>query len=101
MATDKLALTPDDMRDFGAHLQAEQERFERELGELKSQVNDLTSEGFNTPQASEAFDEVYEEFTTNVTQLLESMGGLGNFLIMAADGFEGQDIDFAAAVSGS
>ncbi len=66
-----------------------------------TQVDDLTQDGFSTVQASEAFHEVYEEFTTNVTQMIESMNGLGNFLIMAADGFEGQDIDFAAAVRGS
>ncbi|MFI9461740.1 WXG100 family type VII secretion target [Streptomyces xiamenensis] len=96
-----VALTFDDMRDFGAHLAAEQERFDRELRELQTQVQELTEGGFSTREASVAFEEVYEEFTTNVTQLLESMTGLGNFLNMAADGFEGQDIDFAAAVRGS
>ncbi|GAA1903474.1 WXG100 family type VII secretion target [Streptomyces sodiiphilus] len=97
---DGVDVTYQDMHDAGDHLIEEHERIEKELDDLKAYVDNLVEDGYVTSASSKAFHESYEEFTTGVKQVLEGMQGMGNFLHTAADGFEEQDIDLAAAARG-
>lgn len=98
---DDIGITYDDMHDAGDHLISEQERIEKELDDLEAYVKDLVEDGYTTSQSSRAFDESYQDFTRGAKQVLEGMQGMGQFLHMAATGFEDQDQEFANEASGA
>ena len=70
------------------------------LGELRSYIENLVSSGFVTDQASGAFNETYQAFTTNATEVVENLTNLGNYLTGAADTMQSTDEQLAAQARG-
>ncbi|WP_103501045.1 MULTISPECIES: WXG100 family type VII secretion target [Streptomyces] len=99
MSDDGVKLTYEDIRNLGNHLGEEQERLDRELGDLQNKVDELAEGGYQAT-SSRAFQESYEEFTSGLKQMLEGMKGLGGFLLAAADQFEETDIALEAQARG-
>jgi WXG100 family type VII secretion target len=88
--SDGLNLTYEEIRAVATKLESEHERFERELGDLKGEVDDLVESGFQAA-SSRAFQESFADFADGLKQMLEGLTGLGGFLNMAADQFEETD----------
>ena len=88
--SDGLNLTYEEIRAMGTRLENERERLDREVGDLKGEVDDLVESGFQAA-SSKAFQESFSDFTDGLKQMLEGLEGLGGFLNMAADQFEETD----------
>jgi WXG100 family type VII secretion target len=97
--SDGLNLTYEEIRAMGARLEAERERLDREIGDLKGEVDDLVESGFQAA-SSRAFQESFTDFTTGLKQMLEGLEGLGGFLNMAAEQFETTDAELEGMARG-
>jgi uncharacterized protein YukE len=69
-----------------------------QLATLRSQVETLISNGFVTDQASGAFGESYQRFTTGATATIEGLVGMTQFLYNTATAMADLDRQLAAAI---
>ena len=93
-------VTYQELEDAASRLRAGQEEITTKLTELKSFISSLVSSGFVTDQASGAFNETYEKFTTGATQTISAIDGLQSFLSQAATTLGDVDSQLANAIRG-
>ena len=56
------------------------EEITQKLSALKTRIDNLVSNGFVTDQASGAFNEMYQNFTTSASNTISSLDGIANGL---------------------
>jgi WXG100 family type VII secretion target len=95
-----LNVTYQEMRDAGTRLTAGQDEITAKLNELKSFIDSLIGSGFVTDQASVAFGESYQQFTTGATQTVSALSQLGQYLTQAASTLEEADTQLASGLRG-
>lgn len=69
------------------------------LTHLKSAVDSLVQGEFKTDLASGAFQSSYEQFNTGVTNTLQGLQGMSQFLHQAQQGFQSLDQSLAQSAS--
>lgn len=95
-----LNVTYQDLESVRTRLESGQSDIEGKLTELKNAVDELVSAGFQTDQASGAFQTSYEEFNHGATETIGGLEGMRMFLQKAAEAFEQLDSELSSAISG-
>jgi WXG100 family type VII secretion target len=96
-----LKVTYAEMHSAASKLTAGEADLKQKLTELQGIVTNLVSEGFSTEQASGAFNEAYQKFTTGAQNAVGGIEGMVTFLNKAAEALQQTDQGLAQAVSGS
>jgi WXG100 family type VII secretion target len=68
------------------------------LGQLKSLVDQLVSDGYVTDSSSKQFQSSYEEFTTGAKNMIGGLDGMSQYLNQAASTFRDADTQLASAL---
>jgi WXG100 family type VII secretion target len=68
------------------------------LGQLKSLVDQLVSDGYVTDSSSKSFQASYEEFTVGAKNMIEGIDGMAQYLNQAAATFRDADSQLASAL---
>lgn len=89
-----------DMTDAANKLRAGKEELLAKLQELGGYIDGLVGSGFQTDQASAAYNDRYDQFTTSMTQALDALDGLSSFLDQAAQTLGDTDAGLAGSISG-
>jgi WXG100 family type VII secretion target len=77
-----------------------QDELTTKLTELRTFIASLVSSGFVTDQASVAFGESYEQFTTSATQTVAALTNLSQYLRSTAQTLSEVDAQLAAGLRG-
>ncbi len=93
-------VTYGDLQDAAAKLSAGEQDLIGKLNELKAYIESLVGGGFVTDQASGAFRQKYEEFTTGTTQVVSGLDGLSGFLTQTAQIMQDTDSTLASTIRG-
>ncbi len=93
-------VTYDEMQGAATRLRAGQQQATETLQHLQQQVDELVAGGFVTDQASGAFQESYQEFTSGTTQAVAGIEGMAHFLEQAAQTLQDVDAQLAAGLRG-
>jgi len=95
-----LNVTYQELEDAAGRLRNGQADLTSKLDELRTFIASLVSNGFVTDQASVAYNEKYEEFTSGATQTVGALDGLATFLQQAATVLRDTDTGLAGAIRG-
>ena len=68
------------------------------LGQLKSLVDQLVSEGYVTDSSSTSFQASYGEFNTGARNMIEGLDGMASYLNQAAAALRDADTQLASAL---
>ena len=74
------------------------EEITQKLSALKTRIDNLVSNGFVTDQASGAFNEMYEHFTTSASNTISSLDGIANGLRSMANAMRETDSQMASQI---
>ncbi len=99
MAQD-VSVSYDHIETVAKQLTTGQGEIERQLMDLKKQVDTLVSEGFVTDQSSKAFETSYQEFNDGINKTVAGLEGLSGFLTKAASTFRDSDSGLAQGLKG-
>jgi WXG100 family type VII secretion target len=94
-----LKVTYAEMHSAATKLSSGEEELKHKLTELQGIVTTLVSEGFSTEQASGAFKDAYDKFTTGAQQAVGGIEGMVSFLNQAAQALQDTDSGLAKQVS--
>lgn len=95
-----LQVTYGEMHSTAARLTNGEAELKTKLTELQGIVSNLVSEGFRTDQASGAFKESYDKFTTGAQSAVAGIDGMVTFLNKAAEAMQQMDQGLAQGISG-
>jgi WXG100 family type VII secretion target len=90
----------DHLETVAKQLTTGQGEIERQLLDLKKQVDALVAEGFVTDQSSKAFESSYLEFNDGISKTVAGLEGLAGFLNKAASTFRDSDSSLAQGLKG-
>ena len=93
-----LNVTYDDITNTAAQLRQGQSEIEQKLTELSSLVDNLVGSGFQTDQASGAFDDSFTQFVTGTKQAVDGLAGLAKYLDSASQTLQQTDTELANAI---
>jgi WXG100 family type VII secretion target len=99
MAQD-VSVSYDHIETVAKQLTSGQGEIERQLMDLKKQVDSLVAEGFVTDQSSKAFESSYQEFNDGINKTVAGLEGLSGFLTKAASTFRDSDSGLAQGLKG-
>lgn len=85
-----------EMNDAATRLDNERQQLVDQLGVLKSFIQSLVSSGFVTDQASGAFNQQYESFTTAATTTINNLTQISQNLRTTAQVLQDTDQEIAA-----
>ncbi|MDW5323206.1 WXG100 family type VII secretion target [Plantactinospora sp. KLBMP9567] len=94
-----LNITYAEMSDSATRMRNNKDEIDARLNECKSIVNNLTTSGFVTDQASGRFDEVHTEFVTSATEVMESLTLLSEWLDKAVEALRTMDTELAGSLN--
>lgn len=95
-----LNVTYDEITGTAGQLRHGQSEIEQKLAELSTLVDNLVSSGFQTDQASGAFNDSFDQFVTGTKQAVEGLDGLAKYLDSAAQTLQQTDTELANAIKG-
>lgn len=95
-----MQITFADMQDAAARLRVGQDEMNTKLTELGSLIDSLTGAGFKTDQASVAYNETFDQFSTGLKQAIDALDGLAMYLEQAASAYETTDTDLSNQIRG-
>jgi WXG100 family type VII secretion target len=81
-------------------LKSGQGEIEKQLLDLKKQVDDLVNSGYVTDQSSKAFESSYAQFNDGINKTVAGLEGLSGFLTKAASTFRDSDSGLASGLQG-
>ncbi|WP_331766954.1 WXG100 family type VII secretion target [Embleya sp. NBC_00896] len=93
-------VTYEQMRSAGTRLVGGQQEILEKLTGLQSLIQSLVAEGYVTDRSSKQFETSYTEFNHGVTQTLEGLKGMSDYLNKAAQTFEQADQSLGAGLHG-
>ena len=100
MMANAYGYTPDDMRSVGQTLQTIQGEIGDKITAAQSAVNGLIGSGFTTAAASGAYSDQFQQLSTALQNVSQSLGPLGQFLSQYADTVEEVDSQFGSQLQG-
>jgi WXG100 family type VII secretion target len=95
-----VSVSYDHLDQVAKQLTTGQGEIERQLGDLKKQVDALVRDGFVTDQSSKAFETSYQEFNDGISKTIAGLEGLSGFLTKAASTFRDSDSGLAQGLKG-
>jgi len=95
-----VSVSYDHLDQVAKQLTTGQGEIERQLLDLKKQVDALVAEGFVTDQSSKAFESSYQEFNDGINKTVGGLEGLSGFLTKAASTFRDSDSGLAQGLKG-
>ncbi len=95
-----VSVSYDHLDQVAKQLTTGQQEIERQLLDLKKQVDALVSEGFVTDQSSKAFETSYLQFNDGISKTVAGLEGLSGFLTKAASTFRDSDQGLAQGLKG-
>lgn len=87
-----------DMHDAATKLRGGKDDLDSKLTELANYISSLVQDGFVTDQASGAFNDTYQHFTTGAQQAVGALEDLAKFLDTAASTLEQTDSQLAQSI---
>lgn len=93
-------VTYDELRTTAGQLRSGQQQLTDILNTLRTTVNNLVASGFQTDQASGAFQTSYEEFTSGTQQAVNGLEGMASFLEQSAQTLQEVDAQLAQGIRG-
>ncbi|MGC0421102.1 WXG100 family type VII secretion target [Embleya sp. AB8] len=93
-------VTYEQMRTAGNHLVTGQGEILEKLTALQSLIQQLVAEGYVTDRSSKQFETSYTEFNHGVTQTLEGLKGMSDYLHKAAETFSTADDQLSQGLRG-
>lgn len=93
-----LNITYAEMQDSATRMRNNKNDIDSKLTECKSIVDNLTTSGFVTDQASGKFGEVHTEFVTSANQVMESLEQLSQWLDKAVEAMRDMDQQLAGSL---
>ncbi|MGW1717358.1 hypothetical protein [Streptomyces sp. NPDC002156] len=71
-----------------------------QLQKIKTDLDTLTEDGYNTPAAQKDFKPFVEDFMASYKQVTEGLTGISAFVKSVGDGFQKLDTDMGASLRG-
>ncbi|WP_327071289.1 WXG100 family type VII secretion target [Kitasatospora sp. NBC_01250] len=94
-----LNVTYQEMSDTATTMRNNKADIDDKLNQCKSIVDNLTTNGFVTEQASGKFDEVHTEFNTSATQAMETLDQLSQWLDKAVAAMQDMDTQLSGSLN--
>lgn len=94
-----LNITYSEMSDSATRMRNNKDEIDARLTECKAIVDNLTSSGFVTDQASGRFDEVHTEFVNHANELMENLVLLSEWLDKAVEALREMDTQLAGSLN--
>jgi WXG100 family type VII secretion target len=94
-----VTVTYDDINSAGERLQTEHQDMEAKLQQLEAYIQGLVESGY-VSGSGQAFNQEFQDFTRGAKQMLEGLGGMGQFLKTAAQTFRDTDEGLRSGISG-
>ncbi|ROT33430.1 WXG100 family type VII secretion target [Micromonospora sp. HM5-17] len=94
-----LNITYSEMSDSATRMRNNKNEIDARLTECKSIVDNLTTSGFVTDQASGRFEEVHTEFVNAANELMENLSLLSEWLDKAVDALREMDSQLAGSLN--
>jgi len=91
-------MTFQELTSQASRLDTGRQEIQDKLNLMRSEVQNLISSGFQTDQASGAFGESYQQFTTGAAATIDGLQGMTLFLNKTAQTMSDLDSQLAAAV---
>lgn len=91
-------VTYSDMKDAAGRLRHGQQEMEAKLQELGQLIDGLVSSGFQTDQASGAYQDQFHQFQTGTKQAIDALEGLALYLDKAAEALQNTDTELANSI---
>lgn len=91
-------VTYQQMEDAAGRLTNGRTEIDGMLGQLKSLVDQLVSDGYVTDSSSRSFQAFYEEFDTGAKNMIGGLDGMAQYLTTAATTFRDADTQLAGAL---
>ncbi len=95
-----ISVSYEEMDAAAGKLTSGQTEITTKLNELKTYIVGLVGSGFVTEQASQAFNESYEQFTLGATGAIEGLTGMATYLTNAKTALQETDTALANAARG-
>ncbi|MDH6119084.1 WXG100 family type VII secretion target [Kitasatospora sp. GAS204B] len=94
-----LNVTYQEMSDTATTMRNNKADIDDKLNQCKSIVDNLTSNGFVTEQASGHFDEVHNEFNSSATQAMDTLDQLSQWLDKAVAAMRDMDTQLSGSLN--
>jgi WXG100 family type VII secretion target len=91
-------VTYQQMEDAASRLVNGRTEIDGMLGQLKSLVDQLVSDGYVTDSSSRSFQSSYDEFTTGAKNMIAGLDGMAQYLNQAAATFRDADTQLASSL---
>jgi WXG100 family type VII secretion target len=91
-------VTFQDLMDQASRFDARRDEMTGLLDQLMAEVESLTSSGFTTDQASGAFMDSYEQFTSGTKEAVDGLTGMSMFLRRSSEILQEVDARLAAGI---
>lgn len=91
MSSESISVSYERVRDVSRGLRSEASVFASQLAQVRTIVNGLVEDGFETDEASESFRERVDTFVTEAGRSVSALTNYASFLGKAAEGFETAD----------
>lgn len=95
-----LNVTYDDLQRVAGQIDVGRDTLNQQLQDLSRAVDDLVAAGFTTDAASGAYNEQFDQYTTNTTKAVEALTGFAEFLRQAASALQETDTQLSNAIRG-
>ncbi|WP_280727300.1 WXG100 family type VII secretion target [Kitasatospora sp. MAA4] len=94
-----LNVTYQEMSDAATTMSNNKADIDDKLNQCRTIVDNLTTNGFVTEQASGKFDEVHTEFNTSATQAMETLAQLSDWLNKAVAAMRDMDTQLSSSLN--
>jgi len=91
-------VTYSEMKDAAGRIRMGKDDINAKLLELGTMVDGLVAGGFQTDQASKAYDQKFDEYTASTTKIIDALDGLAMFLDQAAETLERTDGELSSSI---
>lgn len=97
----KITVDYNDMQRVATRLTTGKNNITTELGLLKREIATLTEGAWTTPQASQAYNTLFTQYSTNAQKVVDTLNDLSEFITKAKEAMHTTDQDIAAAAQKS
>lgn len=93
-------VTYDELQRVATQIDAGRDTLNQQLQDLNRVVDELVASGFQTDAASGAYNEQFDQYSTNTTKAIEALTGFAEFLRQAANALQETDTQLSNSIRG-
>ncbi len=97
----QIAVNYGDMERVATRLTTGKTNITTELNTLKKEISTLTGGAWSTPQASEAYNSLFTQYSTNAQKVVDVLNDLSDFITKAKNAMDATDQQIASAAQKS